>query len=84
MLKILATIFGILMSVGYYIQAYKMWKNKTAEGVSLVSFLIFGIGTTIWTLYGVSINDPVIIAGFSLGMLGSWIVVFLILRFRAD
>ena len=72
------------MSVGYYIQAYKMWKNKTAEGVSLVSFLIFGIGTTIWTLYGVSINDPVIIAGFSLGMLGSWIVVFLILRFRAD
>ena len=84
MLKILATIFGILMSVGYYIQAYKMWKNKTAEGVSLLTFLIFGVGTTIWTLYGISINDPVIIAGFSLGMLGSWIVVSLILRFRAN
>lgn len=73
---------GVLMSIGYFPQAYIIWKNKSARGVSLFSFSIFSVGTTVWTLYGISIKDKAIIASFAIGMIGSWTVLILLLKYR--
>jgi len=82
MIEIFATIMGVLMSVGYYPQAYKIYKNKSAADISPASFLIFGIGTLTWFAYGIYLNDLPIILGFSLGVVGSWLVFILSVIYR--
>ena len=78
-IEVLASIMGIIMSLGYYPQAYKILKHKSAKNVSLLSFIIFVIGTVTWLVYGIIINSIAIILGFALGVIGSWLVLILIL-----
>jgi MtN3 and saliva related transmembrane protein len=80
--KILVTIVGIGMSVGYYPQACKIWKNKSSTGISLSTFFIFSIGSLIWFVYGILIKDIVIIISYGLGVVGSWTVSILALMYR--
>ena len=78
-IEVLASIMGIIMSLGYYPQAYKILKHKSAKNVSLLSFIIFAIGTVTLLVYGIIINSIAIILGFALGVIGSWLVLILIL-----
>ncbi len=82
MFEIIVTIVGILMSVGYYPQAYKIYKSKSARDVSVPTYAIFSAGTLVWTIYGVYLNDLPIILSFSIGVLGSWLVLALTLYYR--
>ncbi len=79
-IELLTTAAGIAMSAGYYPQAYKLWRSCQAQGLSLLSALIFAGGTTIWTVYGLTLRDPAIVLSFGFGMVGSWLNVLLILR----
>lgn len=80
--KIFVTIMGVVMSLGYYPQAYKIWKNKTAVNVSIPSFFIFSLGTLTWLVYGVLLGDKPIILSFVLGVIGSWSVLILTLIYK--
>ncbi|MFC1720916.1 SemiSWEET family sugar transporter [Patescibacteria group bacterium] len=81
-LEIFVTFMGVLMSVGYFPQAYKIWKTKSARDVSLFTYGIFSVGTFVWTLYGVYINDLPIILSFIVGIIGSWLVLGLSLYYK--
>ena len=70
------------MSVGYYPQAYKIYKNKSAKDISVPTYAIFSIGTFVWTLYGFYLNDLPIILSFVIGVAGSWAVLGLTLYYR--
>lgn len=76
------TIVGFAFSIGYYPQAYKIIKTKSAGDISLSSFIIFVIGTTVWTFYGFYERNITIILSFVLGMIGSWLVLLLTLYYR--
>lgn len=80
--KIFVTIMGVVMSLGYYPQAYKIWKNKTAVNVSVPSFFIFSLGTLTWLIYGILLGDKPIILSFVLGVIGSWSVLILTLIYK--
>lgn len=80
--KIFVTAMGIVMSLGYFPQAYKIWKTKSAESISLPTFTIFSIGNLTWLIYGLLIKDLVIILGFGIGVIGSWSVLGLSLKYR--
>jgi len=82
MFQILTTIVGVVMSVGYFPQAYKIYKNKSAENISVLSFSIAAFGTMVWTLYGVFIQDLVVILSFVVGVIGSRLVLLLTLKYR--
>lgn len=71
----LATITGVLMSLGYYPQAWKILKSKSAKDISVPAFIIFAFGTASWLLYGLYLGDMVIILSFGLGVVGSWMVL---------
>ncbi|MBS3142579.1 hypothetical protein J4464_04295 [Candidatus Woesearchaeota archaeon] len=78
-LSVLATIFGTLSGVANLPQAYKIFKRKSAEDISIITYSLLFIGAIVWVLYGLEIsNFPVTIANaigvFSIGlvMLG-WI-----------
>ena len=81
-LEIATVILGVLMSVGYFPQAYKVYKKKSAEDVSWFSYIIFAIGTATWTIYGIYKHDWIIIASFAIGVLGSWLVLALMFIYR--
>ncbi len=76
------TITGLVMSFGYYPQAWKIFKNKSGKDISLSTFSIFAIGTTIWFFYGIYKNDWVIMTSFIFGVIGSWLVLGLTLYYR--
>jgi MtN3 and saliva related transmembrane protein len=80
--QILTAVVGIVMSLGYFPQAYRLYKTKSAENISLVTFVIFALGTLIRTLYGVFIKDPVLILSFIVGVIGSWSVLFLAIKYK--
>lgn len=80
--QIITTVVGIIMSIGYFPQAYKIYKTKSAENISLATFVIFALGTLIWTLYGFFIKDYVLILSFTVGVIGSWLVLFLSIKYK--
>lgn len=81
-IKVIATIMGIIMSLGYFPQAYKVYKNKSSKDISLLAFVIFSLGTLTWFIYGLALKDMPIILGFILGVIGSWLVLILSLIYR--
>lgn len=81
-LKVVTTIVGIVMSLGYYPQAYRIWKMKSSEEISLINYLILSIGTAVWFVYGLILHDLVVSISFAFGVVGSWLMLFLILKYR--
>ncbi len=73
---------GVAMSMGYYPQAYKIFKNKSSKDVSILTYLVFGVGTIVWLLYGIYTRDIVVALGFVFGVIGSWLVIFLLLKYK--
>lgn len=82
MIEIVVTLMGVLMSIGYYPQAYKIYKNKSASDISIPAYIIFSLGTFTWALYGIYLNDLPIMLSFFLGVFGSWAVLGLALYYR--
>ena len=80
--KVLTMVVGVAMSVGYFPQVYRIYKTKSAESVSLSSFIIFALGTLTRTLYGFVVHDIVLIMSFIVGVVGSRRVLFLTIRYR--
>ena len=76
------SILGILMSVGYYPQAYTIWKKKSSKNVSIISYVIFVLGTSTWMLYGIYLNNWTIFWSFIFGVIGSWLTLILIIIYR--
>jgi MtN3 and saliva related transmembrane protein len=70
------------MSLGYYPQAWKVFKTKSAKDISISSFVIFSIGTASWLCYGLYLHDFTIILSFALGVVGSWTILILSLWYR--
>jgi MtN3 and saliva related transmembrane protein len=73
---------GTAMSLGYFPQAYKIWKNKSADNISIPTFIIFSAGTLTWLIYGILIRDMTIILGFVIGVIGSWSILALSFLYR--
>ena len=82
--KIFVTIMGVAMSLGYYAQAYRIFKNKNSVNISIPAFIIFSLGTLTWLVYGILIRDFVIIFGFGMGVIGSLSVLILALVYKNE
>ncbi len=81
-LTIVVSVFGVLMSLAHFPQAAKILKTKSAADVSLVTYVLFAVGSAVWLLYGFVIQEIPIILGYILGVFGATLVVALILRYR--
>lgn len=70
------------MSLGYFPQAYKIYKNKSSKDVSLITYCVFTFGCWVWLTYGIVTHSWPVIAGFIVGVVGSSLVLILIFRYR--
>lgn len=82
LIQIVVSATGIIMSIGHFPQAYRLYRTHNTEALSLGSYVIFAFGTLIMTLYGIYRQDLVIILSFGVGVLGSWAVFVQLLFYR--
>ena len=66
-----------LTSFGFVPQILKMWRTKSVRDVSPIMIVQFIAGVLLWTVYGVHLRDPVVMAA-NLVSLATLIVVLLI------
>jgi len=84
LLAVLATISGIIASSAYYPQAYRIVKRKSAQDISLPSFMMFGLGIFIWLLYGIELRNLPIIIPNIFALVGCFLVLVLSVYYRKN
>lgn len=76
-IELIGFIAAILTTAAFVPQAYKIWKTKTAQGVSLSMYLIMFTGVSLWGIYGYFIQSiPMILANFITASLLIMIIYF--------
>jgi MtN3 and saliva related transmembrane protein len=74
---------GLFLNVLLFIpQAYTMWRTKSAEGVSLLTFMGFHFIQITAVLHGYYAQDYVLMIGFGLSFITCAMVTILCLRYR--
>jgi len=84
LLAILATVFGLIGAIGFYIQALKVFKRKSSEDVSIPSFVIFSLGMFFWLLYGIELIDRPLLIANTVGLIGGILVISLSVYYRKN
>jgi MtN3 and saliva related transmembrane protein len=66
------TIVGIaaasLTMFGFVPQIIKMWKTQSVKDVSGLTIVQFSVGATLWLLYGIHLNDFIIIGANAISL----------------
>lgn len=75
-LGMLATFVGVFLGLANLPQAYKVFQRKSADDLSLVTYLIFAVGSVVWILYGLEIKSIPIIIPNTLGLFSTCIVLW--------
>ena len=73
-------LIGVLAAIGttssFIPQAYKVFKTKKTEDLSLGIFLLFCVGTVLWIIYGAMIKSfPVLLANSVTFILAFYILI---------
>ena len=78
----LATIIGTALGLSYFIQIAKIFKTKSVDDLSIIMFSVFAMNATIWTIYGLLLNNlPLIIVNI-VSVVGTYLVLGMILKYR--
>lgn len=73
---------GIATGAAYLPQAIRIWRRRSSEDVSVLTYLLFLGGQAIYLVYGIRFGLPPIILGMAANMAGNLAVILLALRFR--
>jgi MtN3 and saliva related transmembrane protein len=74
-LSYLASFFGMLMSFASIPQAYLIFKRKSAKDVSILTYILFCVGSIVWVFYGLELNNTTIIYPYLIGTFTSAFVL---------
>jgi MtN3 and saliva related transmembrane protein len=56
------SIAALFTSFGFVPQLFKMRRTRSVRDVSLLTFLQFSLGISLWVIYGLHLKDPIIVA----------------------
>lgn len=77
----LGLLAGLQTTVAFLPQALKVWRTKSAEDVSLATFLIFCSGVACWLVYGLLIDSLSIVLANAVTLVLAASIVWLKLRY---
>ena len=77
-------IIGGCGSLIFYLQAMKIFHEKSAVGVSLLAFIVGLISSVSWMIYGIQIKNRVLIYSNILSTIGASIVIIGIIIYRTQ
>jgi len=62
-IEILATVLGVITGLANVPQIIRIFKNRSAKDISIITNLIFIISSVVWLLYGLQLDSfPLIVA----------------------
>ena len=73
---------GALTAFTFLPQVLKTWKEKSAKDVALNMFIIAFVNEIMWLVYGIMINNWIIIATNAVMLAMSGIMIFLKLKYK--
>jgi len=76
----LGAVAAALTSFGFVPQILKMWRTKSVRDVSPIMIVQFIAGVLLWTVYGVHLRDPVVMAANLVSL--AILITALLLYFR--
>jgi len=79
----LVSAVGIATGAAYIPQAARIWKRKSSDDVSVVTYLLFLGGQLVYFVYGVRIRQVPLIVGMAANIVGSVAVIGSAMKFRA-
>ena len=79
----LVSVVGIATGAAYIPQAMRIWKRRSSNDVSILTYLFFLAGQIIYLVYGVRIHQWPLIIGMAANLAGSIAVIASAIRFRA-
>ena len=82
-LKALVGAVGVASGAAYLPQAVRIWKRRSSDDVSIVTYLLFLLGQVIWLVYGIRFGLLEIVLGMSANLAGNLAVILSAARFRS-
>ncbi|HQR45299.1 MAG TPA: PQ-loop domain-containing transporter [Thermoanaerobaculia bacterium] len=82
-LGLLVSVVGIATGGAYVPQAVRIWKRRSSDDVSILTYLLFLGGQVIYLVYGVRISQWPLIVGMGANIAGNMAVILAALRFRS-
>jgi len=77
----LGLVAGLLTTVAFLPQVWKVWKSRSARDISLPMYLIFTLGVALWLVYGLMTAALPIIVANAVTLLFAGAVLVMKLRF---
>lgn len=82
-LKTLVGAVGVASGAAYLPQAVRIWKRRSSDDVSIVTYILFLLGQVIWLTYGVRFGLLEIVLGMAANLAGNLAVILSAVRFRS-
>ena len=79
----LVSAVGIATGAAYVPQAVRIWKRRSSDDLSIVTYLLFLGGQLVYFVYGLRIRQVPLIVGMAANIVGSVAVIGSALKFRA-
>jgi MtN3 and saliva related transmembrane protein len=79
----LVSVVGVATGAAYVPQAARIWKRRSSDDVSILTYLLFLGGQIVYLTYGIRIRQWPLIVGMAANIAGSLAVIGSALRFRA-
>jgi MtN3 and saliva related transmembrane protein len=67
--QIIGILAALLTTFGFVPQIIKMIRTKSVKDVSIITFIQMGLGTFLWTIYGIYLRDLIIIIANSIAFM---------------
>jgi MtN3 and saliva related transmembrane protein len=78
----LGYVAGFLTTVAFIPQAAKIWRTRSADDVSLPTFIAFTIGVALWLTYGFVVKEPPMILWNGVTLVFAAAILVMKLKFR--
>ncbi|MBN1235407.1 MAG: SemiSWEET transporter [Methanotrichaceae archaeon] len=80
--ELIGSTAAVLTMFGFVPQMLKIYKTQSVEDVSLVMLLQFCLGMFLWLLYGLHIQDNILIVANSVSFLTLIVAIGLFLKYK--
>ena len=81
-IEIIGLLAATLTTISFVPQVFMIWKKKSAESVSLTTFLLFFVGILLWLSYGCYLKSlSMIMANIVTGFL-SLVIIYYKLKYK--
>jgi len=74
----------LIKLIGFPQQAYKIYKSKSGQNISMFLYIFSFISYCLWTYYGYLKKDYFVMCGQALGILTTGIIVLLLNRYKRN